>query len=652
MLVANGRQAPATLAAAPGLSRISPLLDDEMLENSDSEEEDNRQNETSRIDWDDAALRTVYEIGLKDTIKDGLVHHDKPEDLQALVELATRIDNRLIAAESTTTPSTAQATFLGKGKAKKELVRVVLADDNPMTYGGGMMRLETQLVSLDVAGIRDQTTINIMDLGEEDMLIGYDWEYDTNEFRELFEETEATELAEHQEWDHEIYIQEGAKLVLGPMYPIAPEHEPELREYLRKNLSKRFIRESSSLMASLILFVKKANGKWRLIISCTYNPRSVFLEALVLEMYDPRRKTRVETDALDFALGAVLSQQSDDGKWRPVFYHSRKFSGAELNYDVYDKELLGIEVFSDYQNLTSFMTTKKLNRRQVRWAEMLSQFDFKITHRAGSLNEAADALSRRSDLREEGHKEPHNAVLKKMPDGSLKYNQPELARTAKVAEQEAANWQFEPEASGSDELLQDEREYRDMISKDRTYVPPHMRPDLIKELHESPEYGHAATEEMVRRLAKVFAIPRLRAQVQNILGNCLACHQNKPKRHKPYGLLQPLQPPERPWTSVTMDFIAKLPKSLEPGSNRLCDTILVIVDRLTKATKFVPMEETIMAEECAYEVTKALISEHGVPEEFITDRDKLFTSKYWDTFLAKLGVKKKLLTSFYPETDG
>jgi len=49
----------------------------------------------SRIDWDDAALRTVFENGLKDTIKDALVHHDKPGDLQALVEMATRIDNRL-----------------------------------------------------------------------------------------------------------------------------------------------------------------------------------------------------------------------------------------------------------------------------------------------------------------------------------------------------------------------------------------------------------------------------------------------------------------------------------------------------------------------------------------------------------------------------
>ena len=59
-------------------------------------------------------------------------------------------------------------------------------------------------------------------------------------------------------------------------------------------------------------------------------------------MYDPIRKTRVETDALDYALGAVLSQLCIDEKWRLVFYYLRKFLGVELNYDVHDKELLGV----------------------------------------------------------------------------------------------------------------------------------------------------------------------------------------------------------------------------------------------------------------------------------------------------------------------
>ena len=64
-----------------------------------------------------------------------------------------------------------------------------------------------------------------------------------------------------------------------------------------------------------------------------------------------------------------------------------------------------------------------------------------------------------------------------------------------------------------------------------------------------------------------------------------------------------------------------------------------------------PIEETITVDKCAYEVWKALVLKHGIPKEFITDRDKLFTLKHWSTFLAKIGIKKKLLTSFYLETD-
>ena len=190
-----------------------------------------------------------------------------------------------------------------------------------------------------------------------------------------------------------------------------------------------------------------------------------------------------------------------------------------------------------------------------------------------------------------------------------------------------------------------------MIRGDQIYVPLRIRSSLIKELHKSREYGHASLEEIVRQLVKVFAILRLQAKVQDILSNYLAYYQNKLKRHKPYSLLQPLPLLTRLQSSVTIDFIVKLPKLLEPGSRRLCDTVLVIVCRHTKEAKFVLTEETITAEECAYKVSKALMLEYRIPKEFITNYNKLFTSKYQDTFLAKLGVKKKLLTSFYPKTD-
>ena len=232
----------------------------------------------------------------------------------------------------------------------------------------------------------------------------------------------------------------------------------------------------------------------------------------------------------------------------------------------------------------------------------MANFDFKIYHRPGSLNGVADALSRRSDLRENDRPTKHDAVLRRNPDGSLRYNQPRLAKVATVAKGD------EPD--------------------NRTKVPEGSRHELIKELHESKEWGHLGIEKTIRRISNEYSMPNVQRTVTEAIGDYLACAKNKPKRHKPYGLLQPLTPPARLWISVTMDFIVKLPKSREPGSERLCDSILVIVDRLTKASKFVPTEESITAGELAYEVTRALFADHGILEQFITDRDKLFTSAY------------------------
>ena len=147
----------------------------------------------------------------------------------------------------------------------------------------------------------------------------------------------------------------------------------------------------------------------------------------------------IETDASDFAIEAVLSQQNNENRLHPVAFHSRKFQPAEINYEIYDKELLAIvdvfkhwrrycegathqiQVFSDHQNLEYFTTTKVLNRRQARWAQELAGIDFRIYYRPGTQNGKPDALSRRPEYRPERggiENQPISTILKEKHFGT------------------------------------------------------------------------------------------------------------------------------------------------------------------------------------------------------------------------------------------
>ncbi|QGA19827.1 hypothetical protein EYB26_007522 [Talaromyces marneffei] len=112
--------------------------------------------------------------------------------------------------------------------------------------------------------------------------------------------------------------------------------------------------------------------------------KQALVSAPVLVYYDLNKLTRMETDASDGVVAAVLSQLCDDREWHPVGYYSATMSTAEHNYDIYDKEMLAIirafqewrpellglrqkerfEVLSDYRALEYFMTTKALSARQ------------------------------------------------------------------------------------------------------------------------------------------------------------------------------------------------------------------------------------------------------------------------------------------------
>jgi hypothetical protein len=142
--------------------------------------------------------------------------------------------------------------------------------------------------------------------------------------------------------------------------------------------------------------------------------KQAFTTAPILRHFDYDREIIVETDASDYVSASVLSQYDDEGILHPVAFFSKKHTPAECNYEIYDKELMAIvrafeewrpelegalhpmQVLSDHKYLEYFMSTKLLNRRQTRWAEYLSRFNFKIIYRPGKAGGKHDALTRRS----------------------------------------------------------------------------------------------------------------------------------------------------------------------------------------------------------------------------------------------------------------
>ncbi|GJP54740.1 hypothetical protein CLOM_g13788 [Closterium sp. NIES-68] len=108
----------------------------------------------------------------------------------------------------------------------------------------------------------------------------------------------------------------------------------------------------------------------------------------------------------------------------------------------------------------------------------------------------------------------------------------------------------------------------------------------------------------------------------------------------------PLEPPQRPWQHVTMDFVTGLPAG--PSGN---DAVLVIVDRLTKMAHFAPCRTTITAEETVRLFISTVVRLHGMPAAIISDRDLKFTSKFWQDTWARYGTRLLFSSAYHPQTD-
>ena len=231
----------------------------------------------------------------------------------------------------------------------------------------------------------------------------------------------------------------------------------------------------------------------------------------------------------------------------------------------------------------------------------------------------------------EGKEAVEHSILKTNKDGSLSANVKEFGNVLRI-------------------LHDTDEEFP--IVQGKFHVQPHQENECIRQNHDDPTKGHPGITKTVELIQRNFMFPQMRQKVTQYIKKCQQCQQNKAERHAKYGHIQFVNPPERLWDEITMDFITKLPISVETSTAKTYDSIFVVVDKLTKYSHFLPYSESFTAEELGYVFLDRIVRLYGLPRSIISDRDKLFTSAFWKTLMGIMGVKLKLSTAFHPTTDG
>lgn len=264
------------------------------------------------------------------------------------------------------------------------------------------------------------------------------------------------------------------------------------------------------------------------------------------------------------------------------------------------------------------MSTKQLNRRQARWVEYLSRFNFVIKYQSGKQGGKPYALTRRSgDLPREGdERQLHQSqvVLKKenldaklsLLAGSFS-NEPAEKKTslnrlfdeeysAEPFPQKILDMRNKGERQSEDISLAECTEVEGrLLCRSSIYVPDYdpLKLRILQLYHDAGSAGHPRCEKIFELISRDYYWPLMRNYIARYVRNCHTCQRRKPNTHGKLSVLRPLPSPEQPWQEVSMDFVTGLSKS------EAYDAIMVVVDRLTKMRPLLPCNTTVNSEDGA-----------------------------------------------------
>ena len=475
-----------------------------------------------------------------------------------------------------------------------------------------------------------------------------------------------------------------------------PANVKDLRSFLGlANYYRKFLPDFSGRALPLTDLTKKGRHfHWdHEAMAAFVDLKSAIAKDVVLQHPCYEQPFEVFTDASDFAIGAVLTQNDESGDMRPIEFYSRKLLTSERNYSVYDKELLAIlealgqwrhllissphviRIHSDHKNLSYFRKAQLLKPRHARWAEFLSQFNFSISHIAGEANAVADALSRSPLFQDSSSTANHKNTITVLPEENwqdtgvslalvsllpdcclelsvdqvqdLNHDWPEdVARYLQSSENiwECDHHDLETYRKHiANFTLLGERLYYSKDQEKRLYLPKEQHKSTLKRFHD--DLGHLATDSIMPLLKRRYWWPGFEQSIRDYVSNCPRCHL---ARGQPVGssYVQPIPPVALPFERWGLDFMQNLPETVNGNKH-----IITCIDYATRWVVAQPVPE-MTTEAVVRFLYKNILMCFGAPFEIITDRGKSFLAEAVQQFESLHHIRHISTTPYHPRTNG
>ncbi|TYK22548.1 retrotransposon protein, putative, Ty3-gypsy subclass [Cucumis melo var. makuwa] len=474
-------------------------------------------------------------------------------------------------------------------------------------------------------------------------------------------------------------------------YRMAPSKLKELKMQLQELVDKGYIRPSVSPWGAPVLFVKKKDGYHQLkvresdIAKTTFRTRILhqYLDQFVIMFIDNILVYSVDREAHEEHVRIVLQTLRD--KQLYTKFSKCKFWLEHVVFLGYVVSAKGVSVYpqkvevvinwkrptsatevcsflglvgyyrrfiEDFSRLALPLTALTRKNAKFEWSDKCEQCFQELKKRIvtapilalpvtgkdyviycntsrlglGKANVVANALSRKSRLPKSALCGIRVALLNELRGSKA---------VVTIKDSESLLAQFQVRSSLVTEI-------------GRLCVPniSELKNAILEEAHSLAYVIHPGSTKMYKTLNKAYWWPGMKQEIAEYVDRCLIFQQVKPVRQRLGGFLNPLPVPEWKWEHITMDFLFELPCTSSGH-----DGIWVIIDRLTKTTRFIPVKAKSTLDQLARLYVNKIVSQYGVPVSIVSDRDPRFTSKFWPSLQKAMGTGPKFSTSFHPQTD-